>query len=381
MIVKIHFRLNILLLIFVMCIIFPSCRTKIEENSHLFSKVKIDTLIIDSGDELIYLKDNLDLSISLNDSSILFIFNPDLLRLEKINLENGTLEKITSLDREGPQGVGDWHIGLVSYNDSLLVLEGDNTLFFLNREGDFLRKLSFEHIFFNSESLHKKFVSSGLHVSNTSVYLIIQDWNSNESFLLIYKFKEDSFELYEIPESHLAKSGAVNVMIEKSSIRIWPRFSINPMKDGIAISNKAYPQLVYFNDSFNNPTVINPKSKFFNVVSPIEVIPEVYSISEEEKFKIELEKRMNFLPPIWDRESKRIFRWGYKIFSKKENLESPKYDNYLFVIGSNNEIIREFRIPDIHFKPHKYYLIDNKIYLYHNFGDELGFIRLHLDDL
>jgi hypothetical protein len=53
MIVKIHFRLNILLLIFVMCIIFPSCRTKIEENSHLVSKVKIDTLIIDSGDELI----------------------------------------------------------------------------------------------------------------------------------------------------------------------------------------------------------------------------------------------------------------------------------------------------------------------------------------
>jgi hypothetical protein len=42
---------------------------------------------------------------------------------------------------------------------------------------------------------------------------------------------------------------------------------------------------------------------------------------------------------------------------------------------------KEYHFPQIRIKPHKYFLADNKIYVYNNFNDELGFIRVWLDKL
>jgi len=372
--IKINFFLCVLMLMY-------SCNQKREENQELALALKIDTLLIDSNNKIIYLKDDLLLSTLMMDSSILYNFNYELSKLEKINLKKGILERIIHLEKEGPNGIGDFHSSLVSNDDSLLVFKGLNDFYFLNRNGDFLKKLRLGHLFFEGEELQGKSIFSGFYASNNLFYLIIQDWNTNEVNLLFYNLREDKYELFEIPELELSNSGSVVIKIVKSLFNMRPRFSIDQMYDGIAVSNKSYPLIFYYANKVKTHQIINPPSKFYNDVTPVESVPEVYGEEEGMKFMADLEKRMNFLPPIWDEGSNKILRWGYKRSSEYKFVDVPEYDNYLFVIDSAFNMEKEYHFPQIRIKPRKIFLADNKIFLYNNFEDELGFIRVWLDNL
>ena len=101
--------------------------------------VKIDTVMLDTGQELLYLGEDLnalgysDLS---PDKSKLYILDYENVRLITIDLVNHKLENKIALDREGPDGVGDWISELQVVNDSTLMVLGNNYFVFLNQMGN-----------------------------------------------------------------------------------------------------------------------------------------------------------------------------------------------------------------------------------------------------
>ena len=139
--------------------------------------------------------------------------------------------------------------------------------------------------------------------------------------------------------------------------------------------------MAVYRTNSNSIQLINSRSNFYEDVPKVDKVKEVYSENESKEFKKELEKRMSFLIPLWDEENQRIFRWGYKLSVKNVEMENPEYDNYFFVMDKEFNIVEEFLIPEVRIKPYRIFFIDNKIYLYHNFEDELGFIRVGLDFL
>ena len=62
--------------------------------------------MVDPGDEILYLRDNLWLSSLSPDSKYLFNFNRNDAILEKIDLDNLTLVKKIQFEKEGPNGIG-----------------------------------------------------------------------------------------------------------------------------------------------------------------------------------------------------------------------------------------------------------------------------------
>jgi hypothetical protein len=84
---------------------------------------------------------------------------------------------------------------------------------------------------------------------------------------------------------------------------------------------------------------------------------------------------------LWCKVCKKIFRWGYKLSSINVEMDNPEYDNYLFVMDKDLNFVEEFLIPEVRIKPYRIFIVDNQIYLYRNFEDELGFIRIGLDFL
>lgn len=357
-----------------------SCQSKDVEKKSSDLFYAIDTLFIDPNNEIIYLKDNLIFSELLNDSLILYNLNSELPAIEKIDLNKRKLEKIIPLAKEGPKGVGDWHIGFIAVDDSLLVLEGDKSFNFLSLQGDFIEKVRIEHLFYMVEELNGKETFAGIFISGIRIFKIVKDGVSNEFSLLVYNIDEDTHELIEIPLWQMVKSGSLIVEYPNGGKIIDMKgFSISKIHQSIMISNSTYPQIVFYLENLKETKIINPPSKFYNDVEIVEEIPVFHSQDEAYAYLAELENRMHFLPPIWDEKGNKIFRWGYKRSANNKDLDNPEYDNYLFVIDSAFNMEKEYHFPQIRIKPHKYFLADNKIYVYNNFNDELGFIRVWLD--
>lgn len=358
-----------------------SCNYKTTTVDHSIIYPKIDTVLIDPNNKIVFLGDNFALSDIFIDSLVIYNLNSSGLAIEKINLGKKRLEKVILLEKEGPRGVGDWHIGLIAANDSLLLLEGDNTLFFLSHEGELIEKVRIDHLFYAFDELTGKNTVGGIFISGRRLFKIIKDDVSNEFSLLVYDIDEDKYKLLEIPLWHLVKSGSFVIEYPNGGKIISMKgFSIDKIQQSIMVSNRTYPQIVVYKNNFNETKVVNPISKFYAAVETVEEVPLLYSQEEANVFLAELENRMHFLPPIWDKSSNRIFRWGYKRSAKFNGDEDPEFDNYLFVIDSAFQMEKEYHFPQIRVRPHKCFLANNKIYLYKNFNDELGFIRVWLGE-
>lgn len=104
---------------------FSSGNNDLEETRNF----SIDTVMIDTGDELLYLGEDLNALVHSDlstDKSKLYILDYENVRLITIDLLNHKLENNIALDREGPDGVGDWISDLQVVNDTTLMVLGYN---------------------------------------------------------------------------------------------------------------------------------------------------------------------------------------------------------------------------------------------------------------
>ena len=115
-----------------------SCEGKIDKtNADYFSghELSLDTVLIDPGEEILFLRYGLIGSGIDEDRKYFYNFNEDDATVEKINLDELRLEEKLPFEREGPNGVGSGmgilrvidgnHVSITGiYQSSLFSLEG-----------------------------------------------------------------------------------------------------------------------------------------------------------------------------------------------------------------------------------------------------------------
>ena len=74
----------------------------------------VDTVMVDPGEEIIYLRSNLNTAALSLDKKRIFNFNSPAYEFEIINLEQLKLEERIKMEKEGPQGTGDPHSVLIN---------------------------------------------------------------------------------------------------------------------------------------------------------------------------------------------------------------------------------------------------------------------------
>jgi len=366
--------LVISLCLFLIC----SCSPSKEQDNTTFERYKVDTLMIDAGSEIIFLKENLGLSDLSMDKKKLFNFDLERLKLQIINLEEAKLEKEVVFEKEGPNGIGDWFIGFKVLDDSTLVLQGDNAFLLVGFDGKLKQKIRLDHLFYMQDDLLGKFTHTGFHLTQNKIYVNFTGFGAPSLKFLDYDYIEDTYKVKDIPGTDYLLSSAVITYLGKSSFTHFFGYSMIDFSGDLILHNRTYPQMAVLRMQSDSMELVNPISEFYTDVPKAEKIKEVHSEKESDEFKKELEKRMNFLVPIWDKESQKIYRWGYKLVSTLADGDEPKYENYLFVMDKDFNVVEEFLVPEIHFKPYRIFLADGSLYLYQNFEDELGFIRIML---
>ncbi|WP_114749927.1 DUF4221 family protein [Pleomorphovibrio marinus] len=86
----------------------------------------------------------------------------------------------------------------------------------------------------------------------------------------------------------------------------------------------------------------------------------------------------------WDHETQRFIRISYKtLFEKDRNERGLPIERgaevFLTVLDKDLNIIKETFLDHYQKIPPPHFFIDNKIWLYENIEDELGFVRISLD--
>jgi hypothetical protein len=359
----------------VLSLIIFSCQNK-QTGLEEISRQNIDTVMIDTGAELLYLGEEyefLGLSGLSSDGSKLFIFDPEGVRLSIVDMKSQNLERTIDLEKEGPNGLGDWFIGFQVESDTSFIALGNNRLVIFDINGIIKKEIEMDHLFYLNEDLLKKYITVGFLLKDDRVFNMISEISEVESDILIYDNIEDTYEYITNPLADLVKNSSVKSWIGKSSFLFTSGYSLQEYSSGFIVSNRGFSKMMNYSFEGDLIRTSDVKSKFYEDEVTVEKIRQVQGDEGYNEFKKEQEKLMKFLRPVWDKTSNQLYRLGYKLSSDGVN-----YDNYLFVFDSELNLIKERQLIEVTAKPIRLYKIGSKGYIAANFSDELGFVVFDL---
>jgi len=108
-----------------------SCSKPFENTEQRSFSVSLDTVRVDSGDEILFLQ--YFLNVSTLDPSQKFLYNMNVMEqiLEKINLETLSLDSLIQLEKEGPNGIG-FPSEVIALDDGGFLFSNNYTLSYLD---------------------------------------------------------------------------------------------------------------------------------------------------------------------------------------------------------------------------------------------------------
>lgn len=370
---------------YLMLMVILSCKGQIDKTDlDYFTNLQfsIDTVIVNPGDEIIFLKHQLSNADISKDGKYLFNFNVDDHTVEKINLDELRLEEKLPFEKEGPNGTGPSVGEMKVQNQSQITIHGMNHIALFSLDGEKLKTIYLENFSLDGapvqggEYLRRV---RGLNTAATRLYGIIYSYDDESHALGILNLED--FEVSRLELNSFEKMPNFNIIYNSGGIKITHKEGVNIEKFGtkVILSNEITNTLMWYDSemdslfikSYNSQLTANQKEK--------EYIMEHETLEEFEAEKRRLKQEINFLPPFWDQEGGCFYRFSYQdlpeVSSGDEGIRSKVY---LTALDKDLNKLGETLVPQLTKKPGKHFAKDGKIWIYENMNDEMGFVRLNM---
>jgi hypothetical protein len=373
-------------LLFVISILFLfSCENTVKEYSTDYSKISLtmDTVVVDSGDEIINLKYNLWTSTMSEDNKFLYLWNNGETTLDKINLEELRLEKKIQFESEGPNGVGRY-VGWMSFlNENEVLLSGFGPLMLFDMEGKKTREyqITEETNFQEGDNFSRNPI---LLKNGEVIYGYLGNWINNTMNFVKADLKEKYHTNIELPGISELPDYRVILESEDMGSMALPEKFLKKVGDRIIISSSAYSTLYVLdlkNDSIYqveyNPK-LTPKQKKGGYPEKVE------SIDRFKEVMAEIDTEINFQAPVWDEKNRKFYRFSFEALPTEINDgplfigadQRPISKVYLNVFDENFNLLGETLLDGLKKVPNSVFVRDGQIWSYVNVDDELGFVRM-----
>ncbi|MEX2565501.1 MAG: DUF4221 family protein [Cyclobacteriaceae bacterium] len=348
-------------------------------------KLTLDTVVIDPKGGIINLKYGLTRPELSSDGKYLYHYNYGEAKFDKINLEDLVLEETLQYDKEGPDGMGSFGGYALTSSDQIMVWSYRiNALF--DQEGKKVRDLKLTKIapeLKGPEAFPFRLME---HPSdpNTIFGLYVQNLE-NQYFLAKFDLENETYEKISLPETEKLEN--YRMEIEQGG-RTVGAFSPVPMAtkirdNKIVLTNGAYNEAYVYDISLDSLYLISWDSKLTGNQNEYK-LPKTVESEQAEEHRRKFNESINFLDPIWDPVSERYIRLSFKTkFSADLNeygeSEEIGAEVFLTVLDKDLNIVKETFLDQYQKNPRSHFFIDNKIWLYENIDDELGFVRVTVD--
>ncbi|GMQ25544.1 hypothetical protein Aoki45_22260 [Algoriphagus sp. oki45] len=336
----------------------------------------VDTVMVDSGDEIINLAMGLRLADLSEDRNTLYLLDMTDHALSVIDLNQRRLIKKLPFESEGPDGIGNYinNIQLLPNNRILFSSFEANTVFNLNGS----KEMDIEFLTDKIDSLSEVEQSNawyGLMITQDEKKILSIPGNFFEGGrdLLVADFPSLEGKIIDIPAMDIA--GELRVILSSKdmmSVSIQ-EVHLQELRDKIIVGNSASSDIYIYNPQEDS---LKLKTYQHSLVANRKEVSVRSEVESQEEFQAEMEKinqQIGFQRFFEDPDSNRFYRFGSIYLPKPDPDAEQKAEVYLFAYDAELNLIGETRLEELTRVPQFLFFKDGKLWSYVNVEDELGF--------
>lgn len=368
------------------CLLFACAEKKGSEKAELSHLTfSLDTVLIDPGEDILYLRDNIWVSDISKDGKYLFNYNRKDAVMEKIDLDQHKLVGKILFEKEGPDGVGDYISDISVTADESVVMWYYGLTSIFNQQAKLVRNLNFG-----------KITSGVLSESDTFLYSIYENrenpdrflgfylqWKDQNYFLLDVDVKNETYKKIELPELNKIKEFSVDLLFDSQWVGNFGA-DVRPeaFMDKIIITNNSYNEAYIYDMSIDSLIMRAFNSVLFgNKKSYLPPKQVDFESSQRWDVDIKLKEDINFGSIHWDAYNQRYLRLSYKEKFGEEMIENRGYqvigaEVFLSVFDQEFNLIAESLVHQLSKRPAKHFVKDGQIWIFENIDDEMAFLKL-----
>jgi hypothetical protein len=338
---------------------------------------ELDTVMVDAGEELIYLQRMLGASDMSMDGRWLYNFNIQDNLLEVIDLENLRLSHKIAFEREGPNGTGRVY-KLQHVDDQNFLMMDYNSLSHFSKEGDRTFLVKFGDVSDGILESDEELDYDGVLDEKNKVFYSFYSkaWVQKKG---IVKLNIETRSLERIPLSQFEDLDrfTVNVHNEHQMKINLTRLFISLHEDKVLISNTTENRLIVMDSVSDSITVFSFQSNLMPNFQKEITRKDVDTDAEFLEIVKSLDKEVMFGKWHYDPKSERFIRLTYQL--EKEVDDKKEFQVVLTVLDKQFRQIYEGITP-LKSKQLSMFIREGKFYIFENIDDELGFVVMTINE-
>ena len=342
----------------------------------------IDTVVVDPGEELLNLQWGLRLA-GLNESkSKIFLLNEVNTTLAEIDLDALKLAEIHQLEKEGPNGIGEYISDLSVLGGDRFMLSSFRNSGIFNTSGEKVSDLNFSPKEIEGiESDDDMPMTNGLtlNAEGTTAFALPGDFFEGTRDLAVVDVASKTGKLIDIPAMDIAGDFRIVLKSDEMMSIYVEEVEITPISDKFYITTSVSSDIYRYDPKLDSLELFSFTPTLFPPVKSGTVKNEVNSQEEFESEMQKLSTQVGFEKLLWDEESSLFYRFARKYYPR-ENEDAPrKVDVFLMAFDEELNLIGETQLEELKAVPAYPFFKDGKLWSYVNVDDELGFAVFTFD--
>jgi hypothetical protein len=370
------------LTILIVILTFISCQREPIEVSSPDLAYSVDTVIIDPGDEILFLRYRLAGADISSDGKYLFNFNLNDHTIEKINLDEMRLEEKLPFEKEGPDGTGQ-HVNFINIlkGDSIFIKSfGQSAVF--RENGGLVKKVDWRNAINGDGLRYGEIPRNELAIGSGDLKVFGLSYNekNREVFLDVLSVAGNRIKRYDIDTQKSYQHFVLFLEDPQARTFMDPYVYMSRENNLILISHQYSNELFLFNSEgeFEQTVHYEPKMTLKRAKDLGDM--NFSSNKQIQKEYQQLLEQVRFGPPVWDSQKQRYLRLSAKRIFSEHRMEGSSLPEIrevkvsLSVFDAGFNLLSETAISELESESVRYFAKDGKLWVYRNFSDELGFL-------
>ncbi|MCH7410658.1 DUF4221 domain-containing protein [Belliella sp. DSM 111904] len=344
----------------------------------------MDTIKIESKGRNLDLTRLMNISDLNSDRKSIFSYNEFDHSIDQIDLENQVILNNYPFEKDGPNGTGEHFYEFNALKGERFFVQSFEKSAIYDISGRLIQKVDWRNSKDSNGEKYAEFPRRQILVEleNLLAFGLSYDDENREVNLDVLSMKDNIVNRLFL-NSKKSYSDLI-LAIDNTTLFIDPEVYLSWQDSTIIVSYEFSNEIILFDPKSNdlrfvdyNPT-LTPKS-----VKPINV----NSINSKEQLQKEFQhylEQVKYYPPVWDDMGKQYYRLSTKriFFEGKDEKslvpETQKIKVFLSIFDSSFNLTKELEIKEFLYSNEKYFAKDGKLWVFHNFSDELGFIIINI---
>lgn len=372
--------------IFLLLLLIASCGQPFERIVTKNVTFYIDTVVLDPGEDFIYMQDGA--SVISPEGDFLYHFNRQDHSLVKIDLEQVRMVSRVPFDKEGPDGTGDFVHSAHMVSDDKIYLNSNWTSGLFQLDGTRTASLNLYTNDLQGGLLqgNERLLSHIVSPDQPEVFFaLVSDGSDDTVSLWKLDFGRDRVSRYDIDPERKFPNYAFHVPSLSKDPIVGPHVSLSVQNGRLIISSNLTNKIALY-DPIGDSLLF--KTNLHRVVSPEKIGNYNREYASVEELMLSYQKvaeDVNFLPPIWDKEKERYYRFSYLVEFKREKAahallpEISRLNLSVSILDENFDLLAEAPVPLSLTVVPQAFVRGGAIWLIQEIQEEPAFIRVNVE--